>query len=246
MKRSVLSLLLAVPLCTLPTGGLNTAEAAQTVQQVLYAYNWSDYIGTNTLADFTKKTNIDVVYDTYDSSETVQAKLMAGDTGYDVVFHSASTYGPPDIKAGIFMKLDKSKLPNLKNLNPAAMVYFNKYDPGDQYGVPYMWGTTGFTYNVDMIKARMPDAPVGSLAMLFDPAVVSKFKDCGVAFFDSPEDVIPMALSYLGLDPNSQNPADYAKAEALLQKVRPYVREFTNSNYLTELPQKSLCIAMTW
>jgi putrescine transport system substrate-binding protein len=229
-------------LCAAPLPG----AIAGNTQPVLYVYNWSDYIGTTTLADFTKSTDIDVVYDTYDSSETVQAKLMAGDTGYDVVVHSASTYGPADIKAGVFMKLDKSKLPNLKYLDPKILAYFNAYDPGEQYGVPYMWGTTGFTYNVDMIKQRMPNAPVGSLAMLFDPAVVSKFKDCGVSFFDSPSDVLPMALSYLGLDPNSQNPADYAKAEAMLMKVRPYVRTFDNANYLTALPQKSICIAMTW
>ena len=247
MKRSVLRLMLALPLCVPPVALTPVAQAAQPqAQQILYVYNWSDYIGTNTLGDFTKETGISVVYDTYDSAETAQAKLMAGDTGYDVVVHSASTYGPPDIQAGVFMKLDKSKLPNLKYLDPKVLAFFNKYDPGEQYGVPYMWGTTGFTYNVDMIKARMPDAPVGSLAMLFDPAVVSKFKDCGVSFFDSPADVMPMALSYLGLDPNSQNPADYAKAEAMLAKVRPYVRTFDNANYLTALPEKSVCIAMTW
>jgi len=219
---------------------------AGNVQPIIYVYNWADYIGTDTLANFTKATDIDVVYDTYDSAETAQAKLMAGDTGYDVVVHSASTYGPADIKAGVFLKLDKSQLPNIKYLDPKILAYFNAYDPGEQYGIPYMWGTTGFTYNVDMIKQRMPDAPVGSLAMLFDPNVVSKFKDCGVSFFDSPSDVLPMALSYLGLDPNSQNPADYMKAEAVLNKVRPYVRTFDNSNYLTALPNKSICIAMTW
>jgi putrescine transport system substrate-binding protein len=219
---------------------------AQAGPPTIYVYNWADYIGTNTLADFTKETGIKVVYDTYDSSETVQAKLMAGNTGYDVVIHSASNYGPQDIKAGIFMKLDKSKLPNLANLDPNLLKRYEGYDPGMQYSVPYMWGTTGFTYNVDMIKARLPDAPTGSLAMLFDPAVVSKFKDCGVSFFDGPTDVMPMALSYLHLNPNSHNPADYKKAKAMLMKVRPYVRTFDNSNYLTALPGKSLCLAMTW
>jgi putrescine transport system substrate-binding protein len=223
-----------------------TSASAGDAKPTIYVYNWADYIGTDTVANFTKETGIAVVYDTYDSAETVQAKLMAGNTGYDVVIHSASSYGPADIKAGVFLKLDKSKLPNIKNLDPRILKYFNAYDPGEQYGIPYMWGTTGFTYNVDMIKQRMPNAPVNSLAMLFDPAVVSKFKDCGVSFFDSPTDVLPMALTYLGLDPNSQNPADYAKAEALLDKVRPYIRTFDNSNYLTALPQKSICIAMTW
>lgn len=245
MKRNLSSLILALPLCAMPAGRLQTADA-QAVQQVLYAYNYADYIGTNTISNFSKEANVDVVYDNYDSAETAQAKLMAGDTGYDVVFHSASVYGPPDIKAGVFMKLDHSKLPNLKYLDPNLLSYYDKYDPGEQFSVPYMWGTTGFTYNVDMIKARMPNAPVGSFAMLFDPNVVSKFKDCGVEFLDSPTDVMPMALAYLGLDPNSQNPADYAKAEAMLAKVRPYVRTFDNYNYLTELPQKSICIAMTF
>jgi putrescine transport system substrate-binding protein len=245
MKSKLLILRAALSTGLLLGAPLQAAFAGN-VQPVIYAYNWADYIGTDTLANFTKETNIDVVYDTYDSSETAQAKLMAGDTGYDVVVHSASTYGPQDIAAGVFMKLDKSKLPNLKYLDPKILAYFNAYDPGEQYGIPYMWGTTGFTYNVDMIKARMPNAPVGSLAMLFDPNVVSKFKDCGVSFFDSPADVLPMALSYLGLNPNSQNPADYAKAEAMLDKVRPYVRTFDNSNYLNALPDKSICIAMTW
>ncbi|WP_216850359.1 MULTISPECIES: polyamine ABC transporter substrate-binding protein [unclassified Acidisoma] len=215
-------------------------------QPTIYVYNWAEYIGTDTLKNFTKETGIKVVYDTYDSSETVQAKLMAGHTGYDVVVHSASNYGPQDIKAGIYMKLDKSKLPNLANLDPSLVKRYDSYDPDMQYGVPYMWGTTGFTYNVDMIKQRMPDAPVGSLAMLFDPAVVSKFKDCGVSFFDGPTDVMPMALSYLHINPNTQNPADYRKAKEMLAKIRSNVRVFDNSNYLTALPQKSICIAMTW
>ncbi len=244
MKKSQYALLGGVSV--LVFAGLVASNVKAAVQPVVYVYNWADYIGNNTIADFTKKTGIDVVYDTYPSSEMVQAKLMAGDTGYDVVVHSASTYGPPDIKAGFFMKLDKSKLPNLKNLNPAILKYYNAYDPGENYGVPYMWGTTGFTYNVDMIKKLDPNAPVHSLAMLFDPAVVSKFKSCGVSFFDSPADVMPMALSYLGLNPNSQNPADYLKAEKMLDKVRPYVRTFDNSNYLMALPEKSICIAMTW
>lgn len=214
--------------------------------QTIYVYNWANYIGADTLKNFTKETGIEVVYDTYDSSETVQAKLMAGSTGYDVIIHSASSYGPTDIEAGMFHKLDKSKLPNLENLDPSIVKRYEAYDPGMQYGMPYLWGTTGFTYNVDLVKKRVPDAPLDSLAMLFDPKIVSKLKDCGVSFLDSPEDVMPMALSYLGLNPNSREPGDYKKAAAMLSKIRPYVRTFDNSNYLTALPQQSVCVAMTW
>ena len=215
-------------------------------EEVVYVWNWADYIGETTLADFTKETGIKVVYDTYDSPETVQAKMQAGSTGYDVVIHSASSYGQAMIKGKMVQTLDKAKIPNITGLDPKLVADYDAYDPGLAYSVPYMWGTTGFTYNVDMIKERMPDAPLDSADMLFNPEVVKKFADCGVSFLDSPADVIPMALAYLGLDPNSENPADYAKVEEMLKKVRPYIRTFDSAEYLTTLPNKSMCIAMNW
>jgi len=221
------------------------ATAAQAEDQVLHVYNWVDYIGETTIADFEKETGIKVVYDTYDASETVDAKLMAGNSGYDVVIHAAS-FIPRLIKAGAFEPIDTSKLPNLKNLDPEIMEVLQGYDEGNTHAVPYMWGTTGITYNVDMIEEIFPDAPIGSGDMVFKPENLSKLADCGVTFLDSPTDVIPMALSYLGLDPNTTEKADYKKVEELLLGVRPYIRTFDSSNYLNALPGKEICVAMTW
>ncbi len=156
----------------------------------LRLYNWSDYIGEHTIADFEKATGIKVVYDTYDSYETVQGKLLPGRSGYDLVVLNAALV-PPLLKAGVFQPLDKSRLPSWNNLDPEVLKHLDHYDPGVQYSAPYTWGSNGITYNIDKIKQRMPDAPIGSLAMLFDPKVVSKFADCGVTIIDSPTDVIP-------------------------------------------------------
>lgn len=225
---------------------LDGTQPAAAADDTIYVYNWAAYIGTDTLENFTKETGIKVVYDTYDSAETLQAKLLAGQTGYDVVVHSASIYGPQNIEAGLYLKLDKSQLPNLADLDPELVKRYDQYDPGMQYTVPYLWTTLGFTYNVDSVKQLIPNAPLDSLAMLFDPEVVSKLKDCGVSFVDGSTVVMPMALSYLQIDPNSQNPDDYQKAKEMLSQIRQYVKVFDNSNYLTALPQKSICIAMTW
>ncbi|HNB27136.1 MAG TPA: extracellular solute-binding protein, partial [Alphaproteobacteria bacterium] len=201
----------------------------------LNIYNWTDYIGENTIADFEKETGIQVRYDTYDGNETLEAKLVVGNTGYDIVFPSSSFFAR-QIKSGLYQKLDKSKLDNWKNLDPFALKNQSAYDPGNEYAVPYMWGTNGFTYNVEMIKQRMPDAPLDSLRMVFDPDVISKFKDCGVSFLDSPEDVFPLALAYMGKDPTSQNPDDITAAADMVMKVRPYVKLFDSQQYLNSLP----------
>jgi putrescine transport system substrate-binding protein len=219
------------------------APAAE--EKVLNLYNWTDYIGETTIADFEKETGIKVNYDMYDSNETLDAKLLTGNTGYDVTFPSA-TFFARQIQAGVFQKLDKSKLTNWGNLDPDLLKELAAYDPGNEYAVPYMWGTNGFSYNVEMVKARMPDAPLDSLDMLFKPEVISKFADCGVSFLDSPEDVIQLALNYLGLDPNTTNVEDLKRVEELLMAVRPYVRRFDSSAYLDGLPNGDVCIAMSW
>lgn len=211
----------------------------------LNVYNWSDYIGETTIADFEKETGIKVRYDTYDGNETLEAKLVVGNTGYDVVFPSSSFFAR-QIKSGLYLKLDKSKLDNWKNLDPFVVTNIADHDPGNEYAVPYMWGTNGFTYNVDMIKQRMPDAPVDSLRMMFDPDVVSKFQDCGVSYLDSPEDVFPLALAYMGKDPKSQNPDDIVAATDMLMKVRPYIKLFDTQQYLTTLPNGDMCLVMTY
>lgn len=236
---------------TQPAAAEQTAAAGQTPAPEpgsggeLNIYNWSDYIGENTIADFEKETGIKVRYDTYDGNETLEAKLVVGNTGYDIVFPSSSFFAR-QIKSGLYQKLDKSKLENWKNLDPFVLKNQSAYDPGNEYAVPYMWGTNGFTYNVEMIKQHMPDAPLDSLRMVFDPEVISKFKDCGVSFLDSPEDVFPLALAYMGKDPTSQNPDDITAAAEMVMKVRPYVKLFDSQQYLNSLPNGDICLAMTW
>jgi putrescine transport system substrate-binding protein len=211
----------------------------------LNVYNWSDYIGENTIANFEKEYNVKVRYDLYDGNETLEAKLVLGNTGYDIVFPSSSFFAR-QIKAGIYQKLDRSKLTNWSNLDQWVLMQQAGYDPGNVYAVPYMWGTNGITYNVDMIKERMPDAPLDSLRLVFDPEVVSKFQDCGVSLLDSPEDVFPLALAYMGKDPTSQNPDDIVAATDMLLKIRPYIQLFDSQQYLNALPNGDRCVAMTW
>ena len=211
----------------------------------LRLYNWADYIGEKTLADFEQATGIKVIYDTFDAYETVQAKLLTGHSGYDLVVLNASLV-PPLIKAKVFQPLDKQLLPGWSNLDPKVLQDLQGYDSGVVYSAPYTWGSNGVTYNVDMIKARMPDAPIGSLAMIFDPKIVSRFADCGVTLIDAPTEVIPLALTYLGRDPHSAAPADLKAAQDLLLSVRPYIKKFDSVNYLTSLPNGDVCMAMTW
>src|ERR1700674_3390786 len=218
--RIMVALLLSA--CTMQGLGVRAAAAED---KRLFIYNWSDFIGPRTVAEFEKQTGIKVTYDVYDAEETMEARLMAGNSGYDVVGASTEFFSR-EIKAGVYIPLDKSKLPNWKNLDPRMLAIQSAYDPGNAHAVPYLHSINGFAYNVDMVKARMPNAPVDSLDMLFKPEIVSKFADCGVTFLDSAEDVIQLALNYLHLDPNSTRREDFKAAEELLLKVRPYVRSF--------------------
>ena len=230
-----LFVLAALGLCSLRTAG----------QKRLYVYNWADFIGRRTIPDFERETGVKVVYDTYDSEETMEARLMAGSSGYDIVSASMNFFGR-EIKAGVYQRLDKSKLNNWKYLDPRVLAIQAAYDPGNAYAMPYLHAINGFAYNVDMIKARMADAPVDSLDMIFDPKIIAKFADCGVTFLDSPEDVIELALRYLKLDPNTKRPQDFEAAKRLLLKVRPFVRAFDSSEYMNGLANQEVCIAMSW
>jgi putrescine transport system substrate-binding protein len=214
-------------------------------ERIVNVYSWADYIGPTTLEDFQRETGIKVNYDTYDSSETVDTKLLAGSTGYDVVFHDMP-YSARLIPIGIYKPLDRARIPNWPGLDPKILEIYAKYDPGNRYGAPYTWGSTGFAYNVDLIRARMPDAPVTSGRMLFDPEVVSRFADCGVSFLDSPTDVVPMALAYLGYSVDSDVPSELEEAERVLKSVRPYVRYFSSAKMLIDLPNSETCVAMSW
>ena len=206
-------------------------------------YNWSDYIAEDQLKKFEQDTGIKVNYTTYDSNEILEAKLRAGRSGYDVVVPTASPFFVRQLAAGLYEPLDKARLRNLKNLDPEIMGALAKYDPGNAHAIPWMWGTTGIGYNVDAIKKRMADAPVDSLKMIFDPAVVSKFADCGVMVLDSATDVFPAALKYLGLDPDSKKSEDLAKAADVVKAVRPYIRKFHSSEYINALAGGDICLA---
>jgi putrescine transport system substrate-binding protein len=225
--------------------GEHARTPAAAEEKVLHVYNWADYIGKDTLADFEAATGIKVVYDTYDADETLEAKMMAGDSGYDVVSTSTDFFSR-QIKAGIYRPLDRALLPNWKNLDPHALAVEAIADPGNRYAMPYLRHVNGFAYNVDMIRARMPDAPVDSLDLIFKPDVIKHFADCGVTFLDQPEDVLQLALNYLHLDPNSKRPEDYRQAEKLLLAVRPYIRAFDSTEYMNGLANGEFCISMSW
>lgn len=209
-------------------------------------YNWSDYIGETTLGDFTSATGIATRYDVYDSNDVLEAKLLAGGSGYDVVVPASEPYFERMIAAGIFQKLDKSKLPNLRYLDPDLMDKVAAADPGNEHGVIYQYGTTGFGYNIDKVGERMPGAPVDSFDMLFRPDIVARFADCGVTMLDAASEVIPLALNYLGRDPDSEDPVDLKAAEDLLNGVRPYIRYFHSSQYINDLASGEICLAMGW
>jgi putrescine transport system substrate-binding protein len=245
-RRMALGLAAATAVAALLAAPLSTAAFAQDAEKVVNVYNWADYIGETTIADFEKETGIKVVYDTYDASESVDAKLMAGHSGYDVVLHG-SNFIQRLIKSGIFQKFDRSKLSGYGNLDPEIMQVLATVDPGNEYGVPYMWGTVGMTYNMDMVKERLGEnAPLDSLDILFKPEYASKLADCGISVLESPTDVIPMALAYLGKNPNSTDQADYDAVVELFKPIRQYIKTFDSANYLNALPNKELCVAMTW
>jgi putrescine transport system substrate-binding protein len=242
----LLAVVATTALCGSCGSGMHAAGGGKAPEEkLLYVYNWADYIGKSTLADFERATGIKVVYDTYDADETLEAKMMAGDSGYDIV-STSTDYFSRQIKAGIYQPLDRGKLPNWKNLDPHVLAIEAQSDPGNRHAVPYLRHVNGFAYNVDLVKARMPDAPVDSLDMLFKPQIIARFADCGVTFLDSAEDVLQLALNYLHIDPNTTRKEDYQRAEQLLLAVRPYVRAFDSTEYMNGLASKEFCISMSW
>lgn len=228
----------AVAVAATVIGGIANAE-----EKVLNVYNWSDYIAEDTIQKFEAETGIKVNYDVFDSNEIVEAKLLTGSTGYDVVVPTAN-FLERQIKAGVFRKLDPALLPNLKNMDPVISDRVALHDPGNQHAVTYMWGTTGFGYNVKAITERLGAMPTDTWALFFDPAVVSRLADCGVSLLDAPTDVMATALKYLGLDPNSESPDDLARAEELMATIRPHIRYFHSSQYIDDLANGETCLAM--
>jgi putrescine transport system substrate-binding protein len=221
-----------------------TPAAAQPKERVVNIYNWSDYIAPGVIDEFSKETGIKVRYDTFDSNDTLETKLLAGKSGYDVVVPTAY-FLERQIKAGVFQKLDKAKLPNLANMWPEISQRLAAYDPGNQYAVNYMWGTTGIGYNVKNARDLLgTNGKIDSWDIVFKPENLAKFKDCGVHLLDSSDDILAAALHYLGLDPNTTNEADLQKAADLVSKIRPYVRKFHSSEYLNALASGEICLVV--
>jgi putrescine transport system substrate-binding protein len=222
--------------------GVSSATASE---KVLNVDNWSDYIQPSVVADFEKEYGIHVNYDVFDSNEILETKLLTGHTNYDIVVPSAA-FLERQMQADIYQKLDKSLLPNLKNVDPDVQRALALYDPGNQYSVDYMWITSGVGYNVEEIRRRMADAPVDSWRMLFDPSIVSKFADCGVSILDAPSEVVGTVLLYMGRNPNSNSEADLKAAEQVLHAMRPYVRYVDSSRYIDNMANGDICLVMGW
>lgn len=227
-------------------GGFAIAATALAENHELNIYNWSDYIGETTIADFEAETGIDVRYDVFDSNDVLETKLLAGQSGYDVVVPSGN-FLARQIQAGAFQPLNKGKLQNLGNLSDKIMrSVSDAWDADNRYGIVYMWGTTGIGYNVQKIAERMPDAPVDSLRMLFDPDVVKNFADCGIHVLDAADELVPAALAYIGEQPDSKDAAVLEKAEPILMAMRPHVAKFHSSEYINALANGDICLAFGW
>jgi putrescine transport system substrate-binding protein len=231
--------------CLALSAALLLPALATAQENVVRIYNWSDYIDPAILDGFTEETGIEVVYDVYDANEVLEAKLLAGSSGYDLVVPTG-TFLARQIQAGIFAELDKSRLENWDGLDPELMERVAKYDPGNAHAFIYMWGTTGFSYNRAMIEERMPDAPLDSWRMMLDPEIVSKFADCGVYMLDAPDEAIPAALNHLGLDPDSKDTGEIERAAEVLRAVRPHIRKFHSSENINALANGDICLAMIW
>ena len=226
----------------LTAGFAATAAGADEVR----VYNWSDYIDEELLTKFEAETGIDLIYDVFDSNEVLETKMLAGGSGYDVVVPSG-TFLQRQITAGAFQPLDKSKLPNLENMWGVVEARTAQYDPGNDYSINYMWGTTGIGVNVGEVQARLgEDAPLDSLELVLNPANMEKLADCGVHFLDAPAEMIPMALKYLGEDPDSHDPDVIAKTEAVFMAIRPYIQKFHSSEYINALANGDICVAVGW
>jgi len=211
--------------------------------KVLNLYIWSDYLAADTLPNFEKQTGIKVNVAYFDTNETLETKLLAGGSGFDVVVPTAS-YFERQIKAGVYLPLDKSRLPSLRYMDGLLMQKVAMHDPGNAHGVIYMWGTNGIGYNEKLVKALLPSAPLDSWRMVFDPAVASKVAKCGISILDSPAEMMRAVYSYLGKDPNSQSPDDLVQAEAVLTKIRPYIRSINSSEYIEALANGDICVAV--
>jgi putrescine transport system substrate-binding protein len=241
-----------LPACLLPAclllaacsgGGADGRGAPD--DKVLNIYSWTDYIAPDTVANFAKETGIKVRYDTYESNEVLETKLLTGHTNYDIVVPTGSFFERL-ARAGVFRELDPAALPNRANLDPDIMRRLAVHDPGNAHAVPYLWSTVGLGYDAAAVAQRLGTKPDDGWSLLFDPANAAKLEDCGISIIDSPEDVFGAALLYLGRDPNSREPADAEAALAVLMKIRPSVRAINTTEYISDLANGSLCLALGW
>lgn len=214
-------------------------------EKVVNVYNWSDYIDDSIIQEFTKETGIKVVYDVFDSNDILETKLLAGGSGYDVVVPTGN-FLARQIEAGVFQKLDKSKLPNLANMWDVVSERTAKYDPGNEYSINYMWGTVGIGYNTKKVQEALGTDKIDSWDVLFNPETAAKLAGCGIYVLDSASDIFPTVFRYLGIDPNSTSADDFAKAEELLLKIRPSIRKFHSSEYINALANGDICVAVGW
>jgi putrescine transport system substrate-binding protein len=219
--------------------------SSSTDENVVNVYNWADYIAPDTVEKFEAEYGIKVNYDIYDGSQVVDVKLLAGNSGYDVGIHS-SQYSSRLTPIGIYEKLDYSRLDNTRHLDLELRAKTDVYEKTNGYTIPYHWGTTGYAWNVKLVRERLPDHPMDSMDVLFDPEIASKLADCGISLLDGPTDIYPMVLTYLGLEPNAVDDESLAAAEAQLMLIRPYIRYFSNQKMQIDLPTQEVCVAMSW
>jgi putrescine transport system substrate-binding protein len=248
MAATTKSLRAAIALAILALAACATESDSDVVESnVVNVYNWADYIAPDTIDKFEAEYGIEVNYDLYDASNTVDIKLLAGNSGFDVVSHS-NWQSSPLVPIGVFEKLDFSLLPNVVHLDPELMARIDIYEAVRGYMVPYHWGTTGYAWNADMVRERLPDHPMTTGDVLFDPEVISQLADCGVSLLDGSTEVLSAAFAYLGGDPQQYdiNDENIAAAEEQLKKIRPYVRYFSNDKMMSDLPNKEVCVAMSW
>jgi putrescine transport system substrate-binding protein len=236
---------LAIAACGGKQESGSPAREAAPEEKVVSVLNWSDYIGDTTIADFEAKTGIKVTYDVFDSNEVLETKLLAGRSGYDVVVPTAP-FLERQIKAGVFLPLDKSKLPNLLKMDPEIMKRVAAHDPGNQHAITYLWGTVGLGYNPDQVKRALGTGTIDSWAAILDPANAARLAKCGITMLDSPTDVYGSVAIYKGLDPNSERPEDLKVVEEALMAVRRYVRYFHSSSYINDLASGEICVALGW
>ncbi len=238
MSRITIAAVMAA--ATAVAGSANAEE-----EKILNVYNWSDYIAEDTIENFEARTGIKVNYDVFDSNEVLEAKLLTGNSGYDVVVPTAS-FLERQIQAGVFAELDRSILPNHGNLDAEILARVDAHDPGNAHAIPYMWGTTGFGYNIDRVAATYADAPTDSWDMIFDPEVISKLSGCGVTLLDAPTEVFANLMNYLGRDPNGESREDVAAFEEHMLKIRPHIKYFHSSQNINDLANGEICVAMGW